>query len=182
MTMEMARQLAVRAIRPAETGDLAAIATIYGHHVLTGRASFEEQPPTAGEMRARHAAITGAGYPYLVCTIDGAVAGYAYASLYRARPAYRYVVEDSVYIAPGLEGQGIGRALLAALIDHCAAGPWRQMIAVIGDSGNAGSIGLHAALGFEMIGTFRSIGFKFGGWVDSVLMQRPIGPGDMTLP
>jgi phosphinothricin acetyltransferase len=126
-------------------------------------------------MRARHASITGAGLPYLVAELEGAVVGYSYATAYRARSAYRHTIEDSVYIADGFNGRGIGLALLSALIARCEAGPWRQMIAVIGNSGNAGSIALHARLGFEHVGVLRNVGFKHGRWVDTVLMQRPLG-------
>ncbi|WP_244813741.1 GNAT family N-acetyltransferase [Caballeronia sp. Lep1P3] len=159
-------------IRDAASGDFEAIARIYSHYVLHALATFEESPPSVGEMRARHAATIAAGLPYLVAEVDGEVAGYAYASAYRARSAYRHTVEDSVYVADGFGGRGIGFALLSALIARCEAGPWRQMIAVIGGSGNAGSIALHARLGFEHAGVLRDVGFKLGQWVDSVLMQR----------
>ena len=169
-------------IRPATPDDLAAITPIYAHHVLTGLASFEVDPPSAQEMRMRFEAITGASYPYLVAEDRGALVGYAYANYYRTRPAYRHSVEDSIYIAPDAVGRGLGKALLTRLIDECATRGYRQMLAVIGDSDNAGSIGVHRACGFEHVGTLRSIGFKFGRWVDSVLMQRAIGPGDASLP
>lgn len=169
-------------IRDAAEADLPAIQAIYAHHVLHGFASFEEVPPGTAELAARRAAVLAQGLPYLAAEIDGRVAGYAYAGAYRPRPAYRHTIEDSVYVADGMAGRGIGRALLAALIERCEAGPWRQMVAVIGDSGNAGSIALHEALGFRRTGTLQSVGFKFGRWVDSVLMQRPLGPGDATLP
>jgi phosphinothricin acetyltransferase len=165
----------------AET-DLPAIQAIYAHHVLHGVASFEEVPPQVAELAARRAAVLAQGLPYLVAEIGGRVVGYAYAGAYRPRPAYRHTIEDSVYVADGMAGRGIGRALLAALIRRCEAGPWRQMVAVIGDSGNAGSIALHEALGFRRAGVLQSAGFKFGRWVDSVLMQRALGPGDTTLP
>jgi phosphinothricin acetyltransferase len=169
-------------VRPAVPGDLPAITAIYAHHVRTGIASFEEIPPDAAEMARRHAEIVGGGFPYVVAEVDGAVAGYAYASLYRARSAYRFAVEDSVYVADGRHGLGLGRALLTRVIDDATALGKRQMVAVIGDSGNAASIGLHRACGFAMIGTLPAIGFKFGRWVDSVFMQRALGPGDATLP
>ena len=169
-------------IRDATEADLPAVQSIYAHHVLHGLASFEETPPGVAEMAARRAAVLAQGLPYLAAETDGRVVGYAYAGAYRPRPAYRYAIEDSIYVADGMAGRGIGRALLAALIERCEAGPWRQMIAVIGDSGNAASIALHEALGFRQAGLFRSVGFKFGRWVDSVLMQRPLGPGDASLP
>ncbi|MDR5854232.1 GNAT family N-acetyltransferase [Caballeronia sp. LZ062] len=161
-------------IRDAVPGDFDAIVRIYSHYVLQALATFEETPPTVDDMRARHAAISAAGLPYLVAELNGEVAGYAYASVYRTRSAYRHTIEDSVYVADGSGGRGIGLALLSALVERCERGPWRQMIAVIGDSGNAGSIALHARLGFEHVGVLRDVGFKFGRWVDTVLMQRAL--------
>jgi L-amino acid N-acyltransferase YncA len=171
-------------IRPVEASDLDAIQGIYAHHVLHGLASFEETPPDAAELARRWHAITDAGLPYLCATgpAGGTILGYAYAGPYRPRSAYRFTVEDSVYVAPKLAGQGIGRALLGRLIGICTELGKRQMIAVIGDSGNAGSIALHRACGFDLVGTLRSIGFKHGRWVDSVLMQRALGPGGAILP
>lgn len=169
-------------IRDATPGDAAAIQGIYAHHVLTGLASFEETAPTVADMIARQQTAREAGYPYLVAEQDGAILGYAYASAYRPRPAYRFTVENSVYVRDDLAGQGIGSALLAALIARCEAGPWRQMIAVIGNSGNAASIALHRRFGFRDIGVLRSVGFKHGQWVDTVLMQRSLGIGDVSLP
>jgi L-amino acid N-acyltransferase YncA len=169
-------------VRDAREADMAEVQAIYAHHVLHGLASFEERPPSVGEMVARRAAVVGLGLPYLVAEMDGRIVGYSYASSYRPRPAYRYTVEDSVYVQDGLAGRGIGRTLLALLIKRCERGPWRQMLAVIGDSANSGSIGLHAALGFTTVGKFDAVGFKFGRWVDSVVMQRPLGPGGTTLP
>ncbi len=171
-------------IRPVEAADMEAIQGIYAHHVVNGLASFEETPPDAAELARRWRAIAEAGLPYLCATdaATGGLLGYAYAGPYRPRSAYRFSVEDSVYVAPGQAGRGVGRALLSRLIDICTGLGKRQMIAVIGDSGNAGSIGLHRACGFALAGTFRSIGFKHGRWVDSVLMQRPLGPGDESLP
>src|SRR5580698_2685237 len=162
-------------IRDAAFSDFDDIAPIYAHYVLHSLATFEETPPEADELCARHAAIVGAGLPYLVALVDGAVAGYCYATVYRPRSAYRHTVEDSVYIDERLRGRGIGLALLSALIERCEAGPWRQVVAVIGDSGNAGSIALHARLGFEHVGVLREVGFKHGRWVDTVLMQRTVG-------
>ncbi len=169
-------------VRDAADADMEAIQAIYAHHVLHGLASFEEVPPTVEEMTARRNAVLAGGLPYLVAELDGRVVGYAYATAYRPRPAYRYSVEDSVYVEEGLGGKGVGGALLAALIARCEAGPWRQMLAVIGNSGNAGSIALHKRMGFSHAGTFTSVGFKHGRWVDSVLMQRALGEGDETLP
>jgi phosphinothricin acetyltransferase len=133
-------------------------------------------------MASRRAAVLAHGLPYLVATISDRVVGYCYAAPYRPRPAYRYTIEDSVYVASDMAGRGIGSALLRELIDRCEQGSWRQMLAVIGNSENAGSIGLHASVGFQTVGTFRSVGFKFGRWVDSVLMQRALGDGDRTNP
>ncbi|KQO14359.1 GCN5 family acetyltransferase [Acidovorax sp. Leaf76] len=170
-------------MRPAHDGDLPAIQALYAHHVLHGLASFEEVPPGVDDLRARHAAVLAAGLPYLVAELEGQVVGFAYATPYRARSAYRHTVEDSVYVAPGLAGRGIGAALLGAVIRQCEPGPWRQMLAVVGQGDeNAGSLALHARMGFERIGALRSVGFKKGRWLDTVLMQRPLGVGDGALP
>ena len=169
-------------VREARDDDMAAVQAIYAHHVLNGFGSFEETPPALEEMRARRAAVLAKGLPWLVAECEGAVAGYAYAGPFRPRAAYRHTVEDSVYVAPGFSRRGVGAALLGALIVRCEAGPWRQMLAVIGDSGNHGSVALHRALGFTDAGTLASVGFKFGRWVDIVLMQRALGPGDGTRP
>lgn len=170
-------------LRPATAGDLPAIQRIYAHHVLHGLASFEEAPPDAAELARRWQAIVAAGLPYYCAAgADAAVLGYAYAGPYRPRSAYRFAVEDSIYVAPEATGRGIGRALLDRLIDDCTRIGKRQMIAVIGDSANRASIELHRACGFRLVGTFAAIGFKHGRWVDSVLMQRPLGAGDSTLP
>ena len=169
-------------VRDAAKADMAAVQAIYAHHVLHGVATFEEIPPSLADLLGRRASVLALGLPYLVAELNGRVVGYSYAGSYRARPAYRYSVEDSVYVAQGLGGHGIGRALLAALVERCESGPWRQMLAVIGDSGNAGSIALHASLGFQQVGTLTSVGFKLGRWVDTVLMQRPLAGGDETLP
>lgn len=171
---------AVPTIRDSRDADVAAIHRIYAFHVLHGLASFEEQPPRPDEMARRRDAVIAGGYPHLVAELDGEVAGYSYASAYRPRPAYRFTVENSVYVRDGMHGRGIGRALLGALIQRCEAGPWRQMIAVIGDTGNEPSIGLHAAFGFRRAGTLAAVGFKFGRWVDSVLMQRELGAGEAS--
>jgi L-amino acid N-acyltransferase YncA len=169
-------------VRDATEQDMAAIQAIYAREVLHGLATFEEAPPSTADMLARRASVLALGLPYLAAELDGEVVGYSYATGYRSRPAYRYTVEDSVYVAAGMQGRGIGRALLAALIARCEAGPWRQMVAVIGNSGNGGSIALHRQLGFRVVGTFEAVGFKLGGWVDTVLMQRALGPGASTLP
>ena len=180
----MSDPAATLSVRPVHAADLESIQRIYAHHVLHGLASFEETPPDAGELRRRWRAIADVGLPYLCATesADGTILGYAYAGPYRPRSAYRFAVEDSVYVAPGATGRGIGRALLRALIEICTGLGKRQMIAVIGDSGNEASISLHRACGFELTGTFKAIGFKHGRWVDSVLMQRALGQGDSSLP
>jgi phosphinothricin acetyltransferase len=169
-------------VRPATGADLPAITEIYGHHVRHGLASFEVEPPNLEEMTRRHAAVLVLGLPYLVAEIGGRVAGYAYASLYRARPAYRYTVENSVYVHHEHPGHGIGSVLLEKLIAGCERAGRRQMIAVIGDSANLPSIRLHEKFGFRHVGLLPATGFKFGRWVDSVLMQRTLGPGDDSLP
>ena len=161
---------------------MGAVAKIYATHVLHGLASFEEIPPSLEEMQSRRASVLQLGLPYLVAEMEGRVVGYSYATFYRTRPAYRYTVEDSVYVEDGLNGRGIGTLLLAELIARCERGPWRQMLAVIGDSGNAGSIALHRRMGFTPAGNLTSVGFKFGRWVDSVFMQRALGAGDSALP
>jgi len=170
------------AVRDATDADLAAVQAIYAHHVRYGLATFEEVPPSMAELGARRAAVLALGLPYLVAEAAGVVVGYCYATSYRARPAYRYTIEDSVYVAEGLGGRGIGAALLGALIARCEAGPWRQMIAIIGNSENAGSIALHRRLGFHTVGTLASVGFKLGRWVDSVVMQRALGAGGTRQP
>jgi phosphinothricin acetyltransferase len=170
------------AIRDATAADVPAITAIYAHHVLHGRASFEEVPPDAAEIARRHREHVEKGLPYLVAIVDGAVGGYAYAGLYRPRSAYRFTCEDSIYVHQDLAGRGIGRALLGTLIARTEAMGFRQMVAVIGDSANAGSIGLHATMGFRHAGLLEAIGFKHGRWIDSVLMQRPLGTGTDPLP
>ena len=170
------------ALRLSTDADVPAIAAIYAHHVRTGLASFEIVPPTAEEIARRRQEVLKRGLPFLVAELSGKVVGYAYASPYRLRPAYRSTLEDSIYIHSDHTGKGIGRLLLQALIAHCETMGYRQMIAIIGDSGNAPSIGLHRAFGFEHAGTLRSVGFKFGRWVDTVLMQRPLGAAADTTP
>ena len=169
-------------IRPATFADIAAITRIYAHAVKHGTASFELEPPGEAEMAQRMAALLDGGYPYLIAEIDGLLAGYAYAGPYRPRPAYRFSVEDSIYVDPGVQRRGAGRRLLEHLIDECERRSFRQMVAVIGDSAQAPSIELHRALGFRMIGAVENVGFKFDRWLDSVLMQRPLGPGSTTRP
>lgn len=169
-------------LRSATHADLAQITAIYAHHVLHGLASFEIEPPDQTEMRRRFDAITAAGFPYFVAEADGQVLGYAYSSSYRPRPAYRYSVEDSIYVAPAAVRRGLGKRLLLALVEACEQRGYRQMLAVIGDSANTASIELHRACGFARVGLLPSIGFKFGRWVDSVLMQRALGAGDTTAP
>ncbi len=170
-------------IRSATPADVAAIAAIYRPEVLNGTATFELEPPGDGEMMRRWTAITQSGFPYLVAEVAGAVAAYAYAQAFRSRPAYRFTVEDSIYVAAGFHGRGIGKALLAALVEQTAALGYRQMIAVIGDSARqAPSMALHRALGFELVGRLPSVGYKHGRWLDSVQMQRPLGPGDGAPP
>ena len=166
------------ALRPAIAGDAVALAAVYRPHVERGTATFELEPPDAAEMQRRWREVTSQGFPYLVAVASGDVLGYAYAAPYRPRAAYRFTLEDSIYLHEGARGKGIGRALLAALIDACERVGARQMIAVIGDSDNASSIGVHAALGFRHVGVLASVGNKFSRWLDVVLMQRALGPGD----
>jgi phosphinothricin acetyltransferase len=169
-------------IRACEEDDVAAITTIYAHHVLHGLASFEIEPPIEIEMRRRRLDVVSRGLPYLIAESAGEVVGYAYASPYRLRPAYRHTAENSVYLHPAWAGRGIGRQLMLALLAECEARGLRQIVAVIGDSANCASIGLHKSLGFRKVGVLRSVGFKIGRWVDSVLMQRDLGTGDSTPP
>lgn len=169
-------------VRDASPDDMLAVQAIYAHHVRHSLATFETEPPSLDEMLSRRLGVLKQNLPYLVAELEGVVVGYSYATAYRARPAYIHTIENSVYVADGLAGRGIGRALLAALIARCEAGPWRQMIAVIGNSDNEGSLALHKALGFQMIGTLQSVGFKHGRWVDTVFMQRALGNGSRTLP
>jgi phosphinothricin acetyltransferase len=161
-------------VRDAAEADLPAIQAIYAHHVLHGLASFEEEPPAAEEIGARRASVLRLGLPYLAAELDGEVVGYSYAGPYRPRPAYRFTVENSVYVRDGLAGRGIGKALLAELIARCEAGRWQQMLAVIGNRENLASIALHRSCGFRMIGVLAAVGHKHGRWVDTVLMQRAL--------
>jgi phosphinothricin acetyltransferase len=169
-------------VRAAGRGDIPAVQTIYAHHVLNGLGTFEETPPALAEITRRWQAVVDAGMPYLVAVDDGTVMGFAYADVYRPRPAYRYSVEDSVYVAPGAVRRGYGRRLVGALIAQCTAKGFRQMLAVIGDRDNLGSVGLHRNLGFSEVGRLPSVGFKFGRWVDVVVMQRALGDGDGSPP
>lgn len=169
-------------IRPSRESDVPAVTAIYAHAVLHGLATFEYEPPDEAEMARRRSAIVGVGLPYLVSELDGRVVAYAYAAPYRPRIGYRYSIEDSIYVAPDMVGRGIGRPLLRTLVDCSEPLGYRQMIAVIGDSANHASIRVHASCGFERVGLLPSSGFKLGRWVDCVLMQRPLGPGDTTLP
>ncbi len=179
----MSRAALPVSLRVAAAPDVPAIANIYAEQVATGTASFEYEPPTVAEMRRRYESIVGAGYPYFVAENgDGTVAGYSYASAYRLRPGYRYTVEDSVYVAPAAGGRGIGQALLSRLIEACSERGDRLMVAVIGDVGNAASIALHRALGFTEVGRMPGVGWKFGRWIESVLMQRPLGAGTTRPP
>jgi phosphinothricin acetyltransferase len=169
-------------IRPATLTDIPAITRIYAHAVANGTASFELSSPDEAEMTRRMQSLLAGEFPYLAGEVDSVLAGYAYASLYRTRPAYRFTVENSVYVAPEMHRRGIGKVLLEALIEACTARGFRQMIAVIGDSNQAASIGVHRACGFEPAGNLKNIGYKFGRWLDTPLMQRALGPGAKTPP
>lgn len=170
------------AIRPAAPADVAAITRIYADAVLHGTATFEIEPPDQPEMARRMQALLARRFPYVVAEHSGMVAGYAYAGPYRDRPAYNWCVEDSIYIAPEFHRQGMGRQLLTRLIAESAALGFRQILGVIGDSANTASVAVHAATGFRLVGTFQSVGFKHGKWLDTVLMQRPLGHGDSAPP
>lgn len=169
-------------VRPATPADIVAITRIYAHAVEHGTSSFDLIPPDETEMARRMGDLVGGNFPYLVAEIDGALAGYAYAGPYRSRPAYRWTVEDSIYVAPDAQRCGMGRALLQRLIEETTARGFRQMIAVIGDSAQAASIALHRALGFRLIGTHEAVGFKHGRWLDTVEMQRALGAGSAESP
>ncbi len=169
-------------IRPCEPADLPAVTAIYAHWVLYGTGTFEETPPPVAELTARRQRAHDEGLPFLVADLDGAVVGYAYALVYRGRSAYRFTVEDSIYVHPAHLRTGAGRALLQALIEACERAGCRQMIAVIGDRANEPSIRLHERFGFEAAGVLRAVGWKFGRWLDTVRMQRPLGPGDSCAP
>lgn len=169
-------------IRACEETDMRAVTEIYRHHVLTSPATFEIDPPSTEEMASRRRAVVEGGFIYLVAEQSEVIIGYAYVSTYRARPAYRFTVENSVYIRPGYERRGVGRMLMESLLEQCKKKPFRQVIAVIGDSANIASIELHRSLGFHMIGTHPSVGYKFDRWLDSVLMQKEIGGGGRMKP
>ena len=169
-------------IRTADVRDLPAITAIYDEAVRHGTASFETEPPDLSEMMRRYEALRAGPYPYLVAEQSGVIAGYAYAAAYRTRPAYYWCIEDSIYVAPSFQRHGIGRALLERLIVESEGAGFRQMIAVIGDSANTGSIEVHRTAGFRMVGTFDNVGFKFGRWLDTVLMQRGLGKGAAATP
>ena len=169
-------------IRPSTDSDIPSITAIYRHHVLHGTGTFEIDPPGESDMAARRADVLGKGLPWLVAEHDGRVVGFAYANWFKPRPAYRFSAEDSVYITDDARGQGTGRLLLAALAAQAEAAGVRKLLAVIGDSANAGSIGLHRAMGFSEVGVMRSVGWKFGAWRDIVLMEKPLGAGDTTSP
>jgi phosphinothricin acetyltransferase len=169
-------------IRPTAAADLPSITGIYEHAVRFGTATFEIDPPDLAEMTRRFDTLMDGGFPYVVAALEGRVVGYAYAGAYRPRPAYRFTVENSVYLQPTIQRRGIGPQLLQRLIGECEARGFRQMIAVIGDSANAASVGVHLRCGFEMIGTHPNVGFKFGRWLDTVMMQRSLGEGATTVP
>jgi L-amino acid N-acyltransferase YncA len=169
-------------IRPSSDADLPAITAIYGHHVLHGTGTFETTPPTEADMTARRTDVLGKGLPYLVAEEDGRVLGFAYCQWFKPRPAYRFSAEDSIYLHPDAAGRGIGRQLLSQLVAQAEAAGVRKLIAVIGDSGNAGSIGVHRALGFTPAGQIKSCGWKFERWLDIVLMEKPVGAGDTAPP
>jgi len=169
-------------IRPSTEADLPAITRIYAHHVLHGTGTFETTPPTPEEMAGRRADVLGKGLPWLVAEEGGEVIGYAYGNWFKPRPAYRFSVEDSIYLAPEAAGKGLGRALLAELLATLERSGIRKVMAVIGDSANAGSIGVHTALGFQHVGVVKACGWKFGRWLDIVLMEKPLGLADSGPP
>ncbi|MFN4090680.1 MAG: GNAT family N-acetyltransferase [Alphaproteobacteria bacterium] len=178
--MDTTADLSKTILRPSAIEDVAAITAIYAHEVREGRGTFELEPPDEAEMAARREKLVAAGFPYIVASVDDAVAGYAYAGPYRPRPAYAGTLENSVYVHRGFQRRGIARLLMRRLIDEAEAGGFRQMVAVIGDSANRPSIALHEALGFRHAGMLRSVGWKHGLWLDTVLMQRTLGDGDTT--
>ena len=169
-------------IRPSTDADLSAITSLYGHHVLHGTGTFETSPPTEADMTARRADVLAKELPYLVAEKDGQILGFAYCTWFKPRPAYRYSAEDSIYMADGARGQGAGKQLLAALAAEAETAGVRKLIAVIGDSANQGSVRVHAAVGFTPVGVLKSCGWKFGKWLDVVLMEKPLGLGDTTSP
>lgn len=169
-------------IRPSRDEDMPAISAIYAHHVLHGTGTFELDPPSLADLGQRRAEVLSRGLPHLVVEDQGRILGFAYCNWFRPRPAYRFAAEDSIYMAPNACGQGLGRALLAELVAAAQRAGMRKLIAVIGDSANAASIGLHRAGGFSHVGVLTSSGWKFGQWLDTVLMEKPLGPGDTTSP
>jgi L-amino acid N-acyltransferase YncA len=169
-------------LRPAPLDDTFAIAAIYGHHVLHGAGTFEEAPPSPGDIAERMRSVQEQGYPWVVVEVEGRIVAYAYAAPYHRRSAYRYTAEDSVYVADAERGKGYGRAALAAVIDACETLGLRRLLAVIGDSQNEGSIALHRALGFSFCGTLPAVGYKAGHWLDVVFMQMPLNGGDRGHP
>lgn len=169
-------------IRNATDSDIPEIQAIYAHHVLNGTGTFEEVPPPVEEMRERVRQVVDSGWPWLVAADATGVLGFAYYTQFRDRSAYGFTAEDSIYVREDVRGQGVGKALVARLLEAATAAGFRQMLAVIGDSDNVASIGVHASLGFHRVGTMRSVGFKFGRWLDVVTMQRALGQGDATLP
>jgi L-amino acid N-acyltransferase YncA len=169
-------------LRPSTEADLRAITAIYAHHVLHGTGTFETTPPDEADMAARRADVLAKGLPYLVAENDGRVIGFAYCQWFKPRPAYRFSAEDSIYLHPDAAGKGLGKRLLAELERQAEAAGIRKLIAVIGDSNNAGSVGVHRAAGFTTVGTLRSCGWKFGKWLDIVLMEKTLGEGDTTPP
>lgn len=169
-------------IRPSRDTDLPAITAIYAHHVRNGTGTFETTPPTESDMATRRADVLAKGLPYLVAEEGGQVLGFAYCQWFKPRPAYRFSAEDSIYLHADAAGKGLGKALLAELVRQAEAGGIRKLIAVIGDSNNAGSVGVHSSLGFTPVGTFKSCGWKFGKWLDIVLMEKTLGEGDSTPP
>ena len=169
-------------LRPSQAADIPAITALYAHHVLHGTGTFELEPPDEADMARRHADVTGKGLPWLVAQDASGVIGYAYANHFRPRRAYRFCLEDSIYLAPAAQGLGVGRLLLAELMARCEALGARQMLAVIGDAANAGSIGVHRSLGFEHTGVLKASGWKFGRWLDVILMQKALGTGAATDP
>ncbi len=169
-------------IRPSRDEDVPEITAIYAHHVLHGTGTFETTPPTEADMTARRADVLSKGLPYLVMEDGGRILGFAYCNWFKPRPAYRFSAEDSIYMAAGTHGKGHGKALLLALAAQAEAAGVRKLIAVVGDSNNVGSVGVHRAIGFTQVGVLKSCGWKFGQWLDVVLMEKPLGPGDSTPP
>jgi len=169
-------------IRSSREEDVPAITAIYAHHVLHGTGTFETEPPSASDMVARRADVLSKKLPYLVAEQDGEIVGFAYSNWFKPRPAYRYSVEDSIYLAPNLQRKGLGRALLAELLARCEAAGIRKVMAIIGDSANAGSVAVHLALGFTQVGVIEGCGWKFGAWRDIVIMQKTLGLGNTTSP